>query len=383
LALNDLPTIYPLAVVVTATSTLYIITFPSEMGDVPLVTCISTSTNAPNVSETVQGVASGSELAFEFDGALTNYIDFVNGNITQTIVQSIFNQLFSVQCPISLYNAEVTSAIVYVEDFETNCLYDETSITSTAFCGQCSYIGNTLVNGNTYPGNYLCFAYKLLNTYVILIDLGIEINGDTTTIYYPSISFIPKADSLWHYTCIDVLTQLSAQSSIYSSASSFVINYAWLDRSIANGIIIDTITVRTALPTGYEDESLYPIDEPSSSYSCVFPFYYNGQQYSACTLDNNNLPICANGQNQTYQCQSSSIEGVRRLYPKHQLVYNTLQVAFSSSNQTIDVSYRYSDCSTPTLIVPIPVSVNFSISINKKNSFVFLEYNSHAYFTSF
>jgi hypothetical protein len=81
-ALNDLPTIYPLSVLVSATSTAFIITFPNVMGDVPLVTCISTSTNTPNVTETVQGVASGSQIAFEFDGALTSYIDFVNGNIT-------------------------------------------------------------------------------------------------------------------------------------------------------------------------------------------------------------------------------------------------------------------------------------------------------------
>jgi len=36
-ALNDLPTVYPLTVSVSATSTLYTITFPVEMGDVPLL----------------------------------------------------------------------------------------------------------------------------------------------------------------------------------------------------------------------------------------------------------------------------------------------------------------------------------------------------------
>ncbi|CAF4432767.1 unnamed protein product, partial [Adineta steineri] len=44
-ALNDLPSIYPLSVTVTATSTLYIVTFPDVMGNVPLLTCVSTSTN--------------------------------------------------------------------------------------------------------------------------------------------------------------------------------------------------------------------------------------------------------------------------------------------------------------------------------------------------
>jgi hypothetical protein len=384
-ALNDLPTIYPLSVLVSATSTAFIITFPDVMGDVPLVTCISTSTNTPNVTETVQGVASGSQIAFEFDGALTSYIDFVNGNITQGNLISIFNQLFSIQCPISLYNAQATPSIVYVQDFETNCIYDETSITSDAFCGQCSQTGNTLVNGNTQGGNYLCFAYKLLSNYIITLDLNIQINGDTMTTYYPTISLTLITDTFWHYTCINVFAQLVAQSSISSTTSSLVINYATLNPDIRNGIMIDTVTIRTALPMGYVNQSLYPIDEPSSPYSCVFPFYYNGQQYSACTLDNNNIPICADSQSQTHQCQSSSIEGVQRLYPKHQLVYNTLEVAFSSSTRTINVSYRYSDCYSPALIVPSLGSVNFLFLLTKKKEifFLFIECDSNTYFTGF
>ncbi|CAF4711461.1 unnamed protein product, partial [Rotaria magnacalcarata] len=78
-----LPTISPLLVSVTATSTLYIITFPEDMGDVPLLTCISTSSNVPNITEVVQGIASDSKIAFELDGQLTNYIDFINSNVTQ------------------------------------------------------------------------------------------------------------------------------------------------------------------------------------------------------------------------------------------------------------------------------------------------------------
>jgi hypothetical protein len=327
------------------------------MGDVPLVTCVSTAVNTPNVTEMVQGMASGSKIAFEFDGALTNYFDFVNNNISATDLRSTLNQLFSIQCPISLNNADEIPSIVYLEDFETSCSYDETSITTNAFCGQCSQIGNTVVNGNTKTGNYLCFAYKLLHNYVILIDLAIQINGDTSTTYYPSISITLISNQDWHYICVNVLEELSEQLSGYSSVSSLIITYAWLDRYIENNIYIDTVTVRTALPNGYEDQSLYPIDQSSTS-SCVFPFYYNGLKYSACTLDNNSLPICADSSNQTYTCRSSSIEGVRRLYPKHQLVYNTLNVAYSSNNNTIDVSFRYSDCSAPQLIVPYPFAVS-------------------------
>ncbi|CAF4578219.1 unnamed protein product, partial [Rotaria socialis] len=54
-----------------------------DMGDVPLLTCISTSSNVPNITEVVQGIASDSKIAFELDGQLTNYIDFINSNVTQ------------------------------------------------------------------------------------------------------------------------------------------------------------------------------------------------------------------------------------------------------------------------------------------------------------
>ncbi|CAF1377186.1 unnamed protein product, partial [Adineta steineri] len=354
-ALNDLPTIYPLSVTVTATSTLYIITFPPEMDNVPLLTCISTSTNPPNVTEIVQGVASGSQIAFEFDGQLTEYIDFTNNSISSSKLQSIFNEVFSIQCPISLNNIEATTSIVYLEDFETNCYYDETNIELNAFCGQCSQVTNVVVNGNTQIGNYLCFAYKLSHDYVIELDLAIQMNGDTIDTYYPTIPLSLNADQNWHYICINILSELTSQSSSYNSPS-LVITYATLDRNILNSITIDTVTIRTSLPNGYEDVSSYPIDQSASS-SCVFPFYYNGQQYSKCILNpNNNLPICADASNQTYECSSSSIEGVRRLYPKHQLVYNTLKVVYTSNNNTIDVSYRYSDCFRPALIVSYPIS---------------------------
>ncbi|CAF3637436.1 unnamed protein product [Rotaria sp. Silwood1] len=366
-ALNDLPTISPLTVSVTATSTLYLITFPAEMGNVPLLTCISTSSNTPIIIEVVQGVDSGSKIAFELDGQLTNYIDFVNSNVTQDDIYSEIKNLFNIQCPPSINNAKLTTSIVYLEDFETNCIYDETSITTNAFCGQCSLNGNTLVNGNNQTGNYLCFAYRILNSYVISIDMGIQINGDTTTTLWPSISFTPKADKNWHYTCIDIHARLLSQSSIDSTVSSIVITYAWLNNNIKKAIYIDTVSIRTALPQGYEDISTNPIDQSINS-SCVFPFYYNKNSYTACTLDNNSIPICADSMNQTYQCKSSSIEGVRRLYPKHQLIYNTLQVTYSSVNSQITTSFRYNDCSRPSLFVSWPSSSATITSLSSASS---------------
>ena len=356
-ALNDLPTISPLSVSVSATSTVYYITFPVELGNVPLLICISSSSTPPIITEITQGISSGTKLFFSLDDQFTNPIDFLTTSITQTNLLAIFNNLFSIRCPPSINNAAITPSIVYVQDFESNCYYDETPIKLNAFCGQCSYIGNTLVSGNTQSGNYLCFAYRLLNSYVTSITTSVQINGDlTTTTIWQEIPFTLIADQNWHYICVDMRAQLIAQAAIDSSVSSVVITYAWLNQYVQRGIILDAISVRTALPYGYDDSSSYSLDQSDNS-SCVFPFNYNGKSYSACTLNENNIPICADSLNQTYQCRSSAIEGVRRLYPKHQLVYNTLQIQYSSSNSTIDVYFRYSDCANPSLLIPWPNSV--------------------------
>ena len=326
------------------------------MGDVPLLTCVSTSINTPNVTEAVQGVASGSKIAFALDGQLTNYIDYTN-NVTQAQIYKSINNIFSIQCPPSINNAQLTPSIGYVQDYETSCVYDETPITTKAFCGQCSYNGNTIISSNTASGNYLCFAYRILNSYVYSIGLGVQINGDSTSTLWPTLSFSPQADQLWHYTCINVYARLVAQSSISSTVSSIVITNAWLSNYVKNGIFLDAVTIRSSLPLGYETTTNYPVDQ-SANGSCVFPFTYNGKTYQACTLDNNGVPVCASANGAVYQCAQSSIEGVRRVYPKHQLVYNSLSVAYVASSSQITTSFRYADCQTPTQFVPWPATVN-------------------------
>lgn len=325
------------------------------MGDVPLMTCASTSPNLPSIVEVVQGVASGSKIAFELDGQLTNYIDYT-ANLTQAQISASFNRIFGIQCPPSINNPTTTPSISYAQDFESNCVYDETPVTTNAFCGQCSSNGNTIVAANTASGSILCFAYRLLNDYGRFISLIYQVNGDTSLDKWASLPFIPQADGLWHYTCIDVRATLLAQSSIDSSVSSLVIKYAWLSYNVRKGMYLDAITVRTALPIGYEASTTYPVDQ-SANGSCVFPFNYNGKRYQACTLDNNGLPICADSNNVTYQCAVSSIEGVRRVYPKHQLTYNSLAVTYTPGSSQITTAFRYSDCQQPTQFVPWPSTV--------------------------
>ena len=365
-ALNDLPTIYPLSVLVEATSTLYRITFPQEMGNVPLLTCISSASSQPNITELTQGIESGTKVAFELDGQLTDYVDFVNTNVTQAQLTTLFNSLFSIQCPPSLIDPHSTPSIVYAQDFETNCVFDETPITTNAFCGQCSLNDHNIISGNMLAGSFLCFAYRIMNKYVVSMGLAVQINGDLTTIIWADIPFTHKADLLWHYTCIDIRSTLVSQGAILSTASSLVIRNAWLKNKIKQGIYLDAITIRNALPNGYETPNSYSIDQ-SSNGSCVFPFTYNGRTYTSCTLNSNNIPVCADSLNRVYQCQSSSIEGVRRLYPAHQVVYNTLQVAYTAVSSTITVAFRYSDCSAPNLFVSWPSAVRTCQPLNIVN----------------
>lgn len=355
-ALNDLPSIYPLSVTVEATSTLYLVRFPTAMGDVPLLTCIGSSSNQANITEMTAGVASGEKVAFVLDGQVSSYVDFVNTNVTQTTLKSVLNELFSIRCPPSLNDPLSTPSIVYAQDFELNCVFDETSIRTNAFCGQCSSNDNSLVSVNSNAGRYLCFAYRILNQYVTFIGVGVQVNGDTTTTFWADIPFTPTADLNWHYTCVDIQNELITQGTILTTDSSLVIKYAWLKNKIKSAIFLDTITIRNGLPSGYESASSIPIDQ-SVNGSCVFPFTYNGQTYSTCTLDSNNIPICADQSNNVLRCRSSSIEGARRLFPKHQLVFNTLQATYASQTGTLTADFRYNDCSVPNLMSTSPSSV--------------------------
>jgi hypothetical protein len=126
MALNDLPTIYPLQVAVTLVYTSYRVTFPVEMGDVPPLTIISSAFVSPqNATEVVKGNASNLKLAFELDGATTHFLDFWNDEITDEVLQNEFGELFTIRCPPSLNNQEATPSIIYVQEFETGIVYDE------------------------------------------------------------------------------------------------------------------------------------------------------------------------------------------------------------------------------------------------------------------
>lgn len=336
------------------------------MGDVPLLTIISLAFDTPqNATETRKGEASGSHLAFELDGAITGLLDFSSGNITNEMLKSKFYELFTIQCPPSLYSGNVTKTIVYSNEFEIDNAYDESfNITDTAFCGRSAAVvgvgRQSLIVENTMTASHMCFAYKLPNgmsNITMFFNVESDVDFGSTTQETVPILLQLMADARWHYKCIELEVALQGYSYAYLFITWFVVKDVYLD-SQSSGAMIDTVTLRTSLPSGYEaEDQVYARDQNVYS-NCTFPFTYNGRSYSRCALDDSNLPICAIATNQTSFCTSSTIEGVRRLYPKFQLLYNSLTINHVASNHTIDVSFRYLGCYSPTLIKPIPSSVS-------------------------
>lgn len=339
---------------------MYEITFPIEMGDVSLLTIISTAFSNPQyATENVQGVASGAKLAFRLDGATTNYLNFRTSVVTNTMLTDAFNQLFTIQCPPSLYDQQASSSIVYVNEAETATSYnDSVIVTDIAFCGRNAITNGLLVTSNTLPADYMCFAYKIsLNTFAATMIFEVQSDGDSSTHTYEYIGIQLNQDGRWHYTCINLLDMLQQHSVAYWSIGTFLIMSVRL-QNYQSGTMFDTVTLRTSLPNGYEDQNVVYTTDQTSSGQCIFPFVYNDRTYFTCTLNENNMPICGSGLNTTFYCQNSSIEGVRRLYPKYQVLYNSLSITHSTANKMVDISFRYTSCETPTLIETLPPGVS-------------------------
>ena len=107
--------------------------------------------------EITAGVSSNSKYQIVLDNAVTVPIDFVNDNAdtvcfgffffhnletqfkikTFLKITSKFSEMFGIRCPNSLHNT-VANQIAYVNDFETDCQYDEQPLDQTAFCGKCA-----------------------------------------------------------------------------------------------------------------------------------------------------------------------------------------------------------------------------------------------------
>ncbi|UJR08495.1 hypothetical protein I4U23_012761 [Adineta vaga] len=361
MALNDLPTIYPLKVTVALALASFRITFPTDMGDVPLLTIISSAYNIPqNATEIIQGVASGSKLAFQLEDQTTQYLDLSADFLTNAILEDQFEELFNIQCPPSLYTPDADSSIVHVEEFETLTTSNGVSpMTNTVFCGRKAALVNNyqnLITDNSELADYMCFAYKLPNG-IESLRLYMRVESDKNFDMYTSDNIVTSisliSDTYWHYTCLDLREILEAYSLEYFAASVFVIKNVYLG-SESNGVLIDTVTLRTSKPFKYENE--YLLDMYDQSSSCTFPFYYNGRNHTRCILNDEGLPICRSSTNAIHYCQRSSVEGIRRLYPKYQLLDNSISINHLPQNRTIDISFRYTECNSPSLIKAFPAS---------------------------
>lgn len=378
-ALNDLPTISPLSVTVVLVGTAYRITFPVEMGDVPPLTVISVAFNQSQTSvEITRGNASNTKLAFQLDGATTTYLNFRDDNITNAILTDEFLNLFTIRCPSSLNNLQQNPSIVYAEEFESgnsynNELYD---IREMSFCGKNSLRNSSqyLVFGNTISADYLCFAYKITQGNSITMNFFIENDGNP-----PVLENIPmnlKSDSQWHYQCLDLRNMLENYSPTYLTVTTFIIQRINVSSFSPFTVMIDTVSLRNNLPIGYEDDLVLNYTDRSAIGQCSFPFSYQGKSYSSCVLDENNDPICGLNGNIKYYCQNSSIEGLRRLFPKYQLLDNSLQINHLQSNQTIHFSFRYTQCQSPSLIKLKPTIVCLNFSFQQSSSSFYLDGSS-------
>ena len=330
------------------------------MGDVPLFTVISTAFNQTQTgTEIVRGIASNTMIALQLDGATTSYLNFRDDNITDDILSSEFINLFSIRCPPSLNNPQVTPSIIYMEEFELSSTFDDSyDVTDMAFCGRGALRNSSqyLIYGNSLIADYMCFAYKIAAGGSTIMDFLIESDGNT-----PVLENIPlnlRTDSRWHYQCINLRDTLEQYSLTYLTVTTIVIVEVSLSSFFPLSIMIDTVTLRNDVPIGYEDDITINSTDQSSTGPCTFPFSYNGKSHSACILDNNNQPICGLNSNKSFFCQNSSIEGIRRLYPKYQLLQNLFQVNHSPATHTIDISFRYTACMSPSLAKVIPPSVS-------------------------
>ncbi|CAF3272452.1 unnamed protein product [Rotaria sp. Silwood2] len=335
------------------------------MGDVQLLTVISTAFSRPQTAtEIVRGIASGLKIAFRLNGATTNFLDFRQDDISETTLRTEFMNLFNIRCPPSLNNQQAAPSIVYINEFEISSPYDETFIiTDMAFCGRRALTNSNeyLVNGNTLNAEYMCFAYKITTRNPIFMNFQVQIDEDPPVIEHILLTL--RNDSRWHYKCINLRDMLEEYSTMYMIADLFLISRAYLDYYVPSSVMIDTVTLRDSLPIGYEEDNMIMSTDQSSTGLCRFPFFYNGQNHSSCILDEDNMPICGLTPNTKFYCQNSSIEGVRRLFPKYQLLDNSFHIAHSTMNHTIDIFFRYTACMSPSLIEVLPPTVGQAISI--------------------
>ena len=355
-ALNDLPTIYPLRVTVTVPHSSYLVTFPNDMGDVPLLTIISDGSLGPlNSTEKVKGVPTGSKLGFELDGSTTRMIHIEQTDQdTQSTLQYEFDRLFRFQCPPSLYDPASTSSIVYSDDFELNNPYSSRD----AFCGRRSVNSYySLINNNVRVATHFCFAYKALDRNSIRFRMTVHTDDDLIGSTTQIITITIINDGLWHYKCINLRGTIEALVQYFFVVENFFIpDIVCYD--CGPNILFDTVTLRTSLPIGYEEDWLVNSSDQSQANDCRFPFNYRGRTYWKCTIDENNLPICMTSSNEIRYCQRSSIEGVRRFHPTQTLLNDEIHVSHNRQNQTIDVSFSYENCKSPSMIQAFPSTVN-------------------------
>ena len=207
-----------------------------------------------------------------------------------------------------------------------------------AFCGSDASTNPQLLVENTQLAVYICFAYKIPSGRGATMYLRVETDGDPFSAADAPIPISVRGDARWHYKCFHLRDSLVTYSQDYLEIDTFIVKSVRVEAPPLSRF--DTVTLRSNLPFGYESESFVDASDQSASNLCTFPFRYKGVSYNKCTLDERQSPICVSATNQTFVCQSSSLEGLRRLFPKYQLLPNSLNVTHLRANRTIDLSFR-------------------------------------------
>lgn len=307
-------------------------------------------------TEVRNGSATNTDFTVELNDMSSPYIslsEFVAMNNQQ--MRDYFATLFTIRCPPSLNRQDIVPSILHSLDFED----DTNAHQDTAFCGEKSMPGDlTLYDGSDLSATYLCFAYRASNDELANIKFDGSIDDDTLDVFPITIRIDLRRDNRWHYQCIHIRERLETFSFEFFLVNSFTIRQIQTI-GLSYTTRFDTITLRTNLPFGYEDQYRIASMDQGRERDCTFPFEYDGTYYGACINDMNNVPFCRNSMNQTRVCVSSSIEGLRRMQPKYKLKDVSLDITHSPQNQTVEISFIYPNCQEAKLLRIYPSKVSF------------------------
>ncbi|XP_033757813.1 fibrocystin-L-like [Pecten maximus] len=231
----------------------YTITFTSDRGDFPAFDTEASGSLTVTVAKTTTGVASGAVVAMSMAGIPA---PLVAPGASVSEVQTSMENLFSTRCP-SFISTPAGKKVQYTFEsssstpsYNRNNRYSEME----AFCGKYvvknpRYIFKS--DSDTDPLSLtlspkLCFAHQgAIGTNLRLSYTYKDQQSETVETWSTLTNVITTTGTTgWEYSCVDVLTALSA---IATGGSRFYLNAAIIYRS--GDVYIDEVYMGTTAPT--------------------------------------------------------------------------------------------------------------------------------------